>query len=70
MGMSDRCTYWLTDSHTRYVNYLARQQAHERQEFLAMAELVIEVVHPGNLEPLPPSPDKLRAKAWLLGLDK
>ena len=66
--MSDRTTYWLTDSYTRHQNFLARQRKEEREEFIALADLVIEVVHPGNLGVLPPSPAVLRVKARQIGL--
>lgn len=66
--MSDRTTYWLHSAAERHEMYLARQRRHEREEFIALADLVIEVVHPGNLGVLPPSPAVLRGKARLIGL--
>lgn len=46
----------------------ADERRREHADALATFELVLESVHPGNLGPLPPSPDKLRSKAYLLGL--
>lgn len=40
------------------------------EDFLAVAEIVLESVHPGNLGPLPPSPELIIHKARLLGLLK
>ena len=33
-----------------------------------IASVVVELIHPGNLGPLPPSPKKCVQKAWDLGL--
>lgn len=65
---SDRCTYWLYSYDERMARAAARRRTYERAEFLALAELVTEVVHPGNLGFLPPSPDMLRYKARQIGL--
>ncbi len=66
--MSDRCTFWLSSPAERHANYMARQRAYERAQIKAMQDLVIEFVHPGNLGPLPPSPDMIAGKARLMGI--
>ena len=45
-----------------------RRQQYQAAERSAAIELVLEVVHPGNLGDLPPSRDFLIAKAYQLGL--
>lgn len=46
----------------------ARKAYRARQDFLVVAEIVIECVHPGNLGHLPPSPVVISLKARQIGL--
>lgn len=63
-----RCTYFLHSAEEREYIRHCRRLEEARQEFAALAELVLEAVHPGNLGVLPPSPDVLRWKARQIGL--
>lgn len=51
-------------------NYIMamRNKAAARAERLAKFQVVIESVHPGHFDQLPPSPKELESKAYLLGL--
>jgi hypothetical protein len=51
-------------------NYIMamRSKAAARAERLAKFQIVIESVHPGHFGQLPPSPDVLESKAYLLGI--
>jgi hypothetical protein len=46
-----------------------RRAARERRAFLELAEVILDLVHPGQFNALPPSPRAIAHKAWLLGLD-
>ena len=59
---------WPSRSYDRIMQSKARREHKERQDFLALADLILEVVHPGNLGPLQPSPETNRYKARLMGL--
>jgi hypothetical protein len=45
-----------------------RNEAKAKAERLAKFQIVIESVHPGHFDQLPPSPNALESKAYLLGL--
>ena len=59
---------WPSRSYDRIMKMKARELRREREEFAALTELVLDAVHPDNLGPLPPSPEMIRYKGWLLGL--
>lgn len=65
---SDRCTYRLHTPYEWECIQAHRAWLKAREEFAALAELVLEAVHPGNLGALPPSPNMLRYKARQIGL--
>lgn len=57
-----------------HADHISRCQAANRannlSRFNEVAGMVLELVHPGNLGPLPPSPGVVKAKAVELGLCK
>ena len=58
-------------SHAEYVSWCkAANRAYNMARFNEVAGMVLELVHPGNLGPLPPSPGAVKAKAVELGLCK
>ena len=59
---------WSSRSYDRIMKMKARELRREREEFAALTELVLDAVHPDNLGALPPSPETIRHKGWLLGL--
>ena len=61
---------WPSRSYDRLMQQRARRRRKNMEDFLAVAEIVLESVHPGNLGPLPPSPELIIHKARLLGLLK
>lgn len=48
--------------------YRIAQRSQALATFVAAAEVVLPLVHPGNLGVLPPSPRQLLSKAHTLGL--
>ena len=62
--MSDRCTYWLYLQEER----IARRRARNYEWMRELYNVVADLVHPGNLGPLPPSPEALKYKALQTGL--
>lgn len=59
---------WLRSKRDRTLAALERIHADEVKFLSSVYETVVETVHPGNLGPLPPSPEVLLNKALHLGL--
>lgn len=59
---------WLTSPEQRAYNYAMRMNAERNRFRQSVCTLMIQHVHPGNLGPLPPSPEKLGEKAYQVGL--
>ncbi len=70
---SDSVQFNLSCSHPGYwarADKLAleRKQRREAAAFVELAEVVLDLVHPGQFDALPPSPRAIASKAWLMGL--
>lgn len=58
----------LTSPETRHYNWVMRRKAATRELQALLCGLAMDAVHPSNMGALPPSPDVLIHKAWVIGL--